>query len=122
MTLSPTFNIYSASRDVMRARSFDWHERYTLPSLMDFYAPSATNHGSYYKDWTSEDEVAWRGFYAKWFDLVKDFHDRGGRVTAGSDPGASPQAPTLGISTRPGASPISASSRCCAKRVFPRSP
>ena len=87
VTLSPTFNIYSASRDVMRARSFDWHERYTLPSLMDFYAPSATNHGSYYKDWTSEDEVAWRGFYAKWFDLVKDFHDRGGRVTAGSDPG-----------------------------------
>ena len=87
VTLSPTFNIYAASRDVMRARGFDWHARYTLPSLMDFYAPSATNHGSYYKDWTSEDEVAWRNFYAKWFALTKDFHDRGGRVTAGSDPG-----------------------------------
>lgn len=86
-TLSPTFNIYSASRDVMRARGFDWHAKYTLPSLMDFYAPSATNHGSYYKDWTSEDEVAWRNFYAKWFVLTKDFHRRGGRVTAGSDPG-----------------------------------
>ena len=87
MTLSPTFNIYAASRDVMRARGFDWHAKYTLPSLGDFYAPSATNHGSYYKDWTSEDEVAWRNFYAKWFELTKDFHDRGGRVTAGSDPG-----------------------------------
>ncbi|MEX0342138.1 MAG: amidohydrolase family protein [Erythrobacter sp.] len=87
VTLSPTFNIYSASRDVMAARTRDWHAQYTIPSLMDFYAPSATNHGSYYKDWSTEDEVAWRNFYAKWFKLTKDFHDRGGRVTAGSDPG-----------------------------------
>ena len=87
VTLSPTFNIYSASRDVMAAKTRDWHAKYSLPSLMEFYAPSATNHGSYYKDWTSEDETAWRNFYAKWFKLTKDFHDRGGRVTAGSDPG-----------------------------------
>lgn len=87
VTLSPTFNIYAASRDVMKARNLEWHERYTLPSLMQFYAPSLTNHGSYYHDWTSEDEVAWRGFYRKWFDLTREFKDRGGRVTAGSDPG-----------------------------------
>ena len=31
--MSPTFNIYSAGRDVMRARTADWHARYTLPSL-----------------------------------------------------------------------------------------
>ncbi len=87
VTLNPTFNIYSASRDVMAAKNRDWHAKYSLPSLMEFYAPSATNHGSYYKDWTSEDETAWRNFYAKWLRLTKDFHDRGGRVTAGSDPG-----------------------------------
>lgn len=87
VTLNPTLNIYSASRDVMKARNFEWHEKYTLPSLMDFYAPSLTNHGSYYHDWTSEDEVAWRRFYRKWFDLTLDFHRKGGRVTAGSDPG-----------------------------------
>ena len=87
VTLSPTFNIYSASRDVMRARNFEWHEDYTLPALMDFYSPSLTNHGSYYHDWSSEDEVAWRNFYRKWFDLTRDFKNRGGRVTAGSDPG-----------------------------------
>ncbi|QZD95819.1 amidohydrolase family protein [Qipengyuania gelatinilytica] len=87
VTLSPTFNIYSASRDVMAAKNRDWHARYTLPSLMDFYAPSATNHGSYYKDWSTEDEVAWRKFYRYWFDLTKEFHRRGGRVTVGSDPG-----------------------------------
>nr|WP_234029688.1 amidohydrolase family protein [Erythrobacter sp. THAF29] len=87
VTLSPTFNIYSASRDVMKARNLEWHDRYTLPSLMSFYAPSLTNHGSYYHDWTSEDEVAWRVFYRKWFDLTREFKNRGGRVTAGSDPG-----------------------------------
>ncbi|MFZ9395415.1 MAG: amidohydrolase family protein [Erythrobacter sp.] len=87
VTLSPTFNIYSASRDVMRARNLEWHEKYTLPQLMQFYAPSLTNHGSYYHDWTSEDETAWRNFYRKWFDLTREFKNRGGRVTAGSDPG-----------------------------------
>ena len=87
VTLNPTFNIYSASRDVMRARNLEWHEQYTLPQLMEFYSPSLTNHGSYYHDWSSEDEVAWRNFYRKWFDLTREFHRRGGRVTAGSDPG-----------------------------------
>lgn len=87
VTLSPTFNIYSASRDVMRARTLEWHDTYTLPSLMGFYEPSLTNHGSYYHDWTSEDEAAWKRFYAKWFALTRDFKNKGGRVTAGSDPG-----------------------------------
>ena len=39
-TLDPTMTIYSAGRDVMRARNADWHEKYTLPSLWDFYQPS----------------------------------------------------------------------------------
>ena len=87
VTLSPTFNIYSASRDVMRARTLEWHEKYTLPSLMNFYEPSLTNHGSYYHDWSTEDEVAWRHFYAPWMRLTNEFKNEGGRVTAGSDPG-----------------------------------
>lgn len=87
VTLSPTLNIYSASRDVMRARNLEWHEKYTLPSLMNFYEPSLTNHGSYYHDWTTEDEVAWRNFYAPWMRLTREFASKGGRVTAGSDPG-----------------------------------
>ena len=87
VTLSPTFNIYVASRDVARARTFEWHERYTLPSLWDFFQPSLTNHGSYYHDWTTEDEVAWRNFYRPWMALTNAYKDRGGRVTVGSDPG-----------------------------------
>ncbi|MGZ8312580.1 MAG: amidohydrolase family protein [Allosphingosinicella sp.] len=66
VVFSPTFNIYSAGRDVMRARSADWHARYTLPSLQRFFDPSRTHHGSYFWDWTTEDEIAWRRFYVPW--------------------------------------------------------
>ena len=51
--LDPTMTAYLASRDVMRARTAEWHERYTLPSLWEFYEPSRENHGSYYYDWTT---------------------------------------------------------------------
>jgi imidazolonepropionase-like amidohydrolase len=86
-TFDPTMSIYVAGRDVMRARNADWHEQYTLPSLMDFYAPSRENHGSYWFDWTTEDEVAWRNFYQVWFKLLNDYKKMGGRVTTGSDAG-----------------------------------
>ena len=79
--------IYSAGRDLMRMRNADWHDSYTLPSLMDFYAPSRTNHGSYWYDWTLDDEIAWRNFYQVWFKLVNDYKKMGGRVTISSDSG-----------------------------------
>jgi imidazolonepropionase-like amidohydrolase len=83
----PTLTIYSAGRDVMKFRNADWHDRYTLPSLMDFYTPSRSSHGSYWFDWTTEDEIAWRNFYQVWFKLVNDYKKMGGRVTTGSDSG-----------------------------------
>jgi hypothetical protein len=85
--MSPTFNIYSAGRDVMRARTAEWHQRYTLPSLQRFFQPSRTNHGSYFWDWTTADEIAWRRFYGPWMRLVNDYKNMGGLVTVGSDPG-----------------------------------
>jgi imidazolonepropionase-like amidohydrolase len=83
----PTFTIYSAGRDVMRFREAEWHDKYTLPSLMEFYTPSRTNHGAYWYNWTTWDEVAWRNFYQVWFKLVNDYKRMGGRVTTGSDSG-----------------------------------
>ncbi|WP_118857818.1 amidohydrolase family protein [Sphingomonas mesophila] len=87
VVFNPTLNIYSASRDVMRARNADWHEKYTLPSLMDFFQPSRVNHGSYWYDWTTAKEVAWRRFYGPYMRLMNDYKNLGGRVTLGSDPG-----------------------------------
>ncbi len=86
-TFDPTMTIYSAGRDVMRFRAAEWHDKYTLPSLLDFYAPSRTNHGSYWYDWTTADEIAWRNLYQVWFKLLNDYKNMGGRVTTGSDSG-----------------------------------
>ena len=96
----------------MRFRDAEWHDKYTLPSLMDFYAPSRSNHGAYWYDWTTEDEVAWRNFYQVWFRLMNDYKKMGGRVTTG---------PTPASSIRPTASATSTSSRCCRKRASIRS-
>ena len=87
VTLDPTMTIYAASRDVMRARNADWHATYTLPTLMEFFQPSRDAHGSYWFDWTTADEVAWRNFYRVWMSFVNDYKNRGGRVTTGSDAG-----------------------------------
>jgi hypothetical protein len=85
--LDPTMTAYLASRDVMRARNADWHQHYTLPSLWDFYTASRENHGSYFFDWTLEDELAWKNFYRVWMRFLNDYKNAGGRVTVSTDAG-----------------------------------
>jgi imidazolonepropionase-like amidohydrolase len=85
--INPTMTIYSAGRDVMRARNADWHREYTLPSQWDFYQPSRAAHGSYWFYWTTYDEVAWRNFYNVWMQFLNEYKNRGGKVTLGSDSG-----------------------------------
>lgn len=86
-TLDPTFNIYEASRDLMRARRAEWHEDYTLPGLWEFYQPSKKSHGSYWHFWGTEQEVAWKENYRLWMQFVNEYKNKGGRVTTGSDSG-----------------------------------
>jgi len=85
--LDPTFTIYEASRDVMAQRTAEWHDGYTLPSLWNFYQPSREAHGSYWFDWTTADEVAWKDNYRRWMTFVNEYKNRGGRVCTGSDAG-----------------------------------
>jgi imidazolonepropionase-like amidohydrolase len=85
--LDPTLTIYEASRDLMRAMRAEWHDRYTLPSLWQFYQPSRAAHGSYWFDWTTQDEIEWRNNYRIWMQFLSDYKNRGGRVTTGSDSG-----------------------------------
>ena len=86
-TIDPTFNIYEANRDLMRARRAEWHDEYTLPSLWDFYAPSRKSHGAYWYDWTTENEIDWKNNYRLWMAFVNEYKNRGGRVTVGTDSG-----------------------------------
>ncbi|HSJ25604.1 MAG TPA: hypothetical protein VK929_13095 [Longimicrobiales bacterium] len=85
--LSPTLTIYEANRDVMRARQAEWHDRYTLPSLWQFFQPSRTAHGSYWFDWTTADEIEWRENFRLWMQFLNEYKNRGGRVCTGSDSG-----------------------------------
>lgn len=87
LTMSPTFGIYEATRDQMRVREEEWHELYTLPSLQEFYEPSAESHGSFFFDWTTADEIAWKENYRIWMSFINEYKNKGGRVTAGSDSG-----------------------------------
>lgn len=86
-TIDPTFNIYEANRDLMRARTAEWHQDYTLPSLWRFFQPSRISHGSHWHDWGTEQETNWRENYRLWMLFVNEYKNRGGRVTTGSDSG-----------------------------------
>jgi imidazolonepropionase-like amidohydrolase len=86
-TLDPTFNIYEANRDLMRARRAEWHDDYTLPSLWRYYGPSRISHGSYWLNWGTEQEIQWKENYRIWMRFVNEYKNRGGRVTTGSDSG-----------------------------------
>ena len=86
-TIDPTMTIYEASRDLMRERQAIWHEEYTLPTLWQFFEPSRYAHGSYWFDWTTQDEINWKRNFARWMAFLNDFKNHGGRVTTGSDSG-----------------------------------
>lgn len=86
-TLVPTLTIYEASRDLMREMNADWHADYTHPNLWDFFQPDFDAHGSYWFDWTTADEIAWKDNFRRWMDFLDDFKNHGGRVTLGSDSG-----------------------------------
>jgi len=86
-TLDPTLTIYEASRDLMREMNADWQLDYAHPNLWSFFQPSRRAHGSYWFDWTTADEIAWKENYRLWMMFLDDYKNHGGRVTLGSDSG-----------------------------------
>lgn len=86
-TINPTLTIYQASRDLMRERNAVWHDDYTLPTLWQFFTPSRYAHGSYWFDWTTQNEIDWKQNYNIWMSFLNDYKNNGGRVTTGSDSG-----------------------------------
>jgi cytosine/adenosine deaminase-related metal-dependent hydrolase len=84
----PTFVVYEANLDLARAKSLPWQERFTHPKLMDFWSPNPSHHASYHAHWTTADEIAWKENFSIWMHYVKEFFDRGGTLTVGSDAGS----------------------------------
>ncbi|MBI5086382.1 MAG: amidohydrolase family protein, partial [Acidobacteria bacterium] len=52
-----------------------------------FFRPNLDNHGSFYTDWTTEDEIYWKENYRIWMKALKDFAGKGGVVGTGEDAG-----------------------------------
>ncbi|MCZ6918620.1 MAG: amidohydrolase family protein [Gemmatimonadetes bacterium] len=84
-TMLPTRVVYEANRDIIRAQSLPWHEKYTHQALINWNLPNPAFHGSYHYDWTSDDEYYWYTAFDLWGDLIYEFNKRGGRVAYGTD-------------------------------------
>jgi cytosine/adenosine deaminase-related metal-dependent hydrolase len=85
VTMLPTRVVYEANRDILRAQSLPWHEKYTHQSLIEWNLPNPAFHGSFHYDWSSEDEQYWYDAFDLWGDLIFEFNRRGGRVAYGTD-------------------------------------
>jgi hypothetical protein len=83
----PTLSIYEAARDLEKAENQPQFRDYLHPSLAAFFRPNLTNHGSFYVNWTTADEVYWKENYRLWMQAVHDFATLGGTVTTGEDAG-----------------------------------
>ncbi len=86
-TFVPTFNIYDANRDLMRARRADWHGDYTVKTIWKYFQPQRGGHGAYWYRWSTTNEVEWKQNYQLWMQFVNEYKNLGGRVCAGSDSG-----------------------------------
>ncbi len=85
VTMLPTRVVYEANRDIMRAISLPWHEKFTHQALIQWNLPNPAYHGSYHYDWTSDDEAYWTTAFRLWGDLIYAFNRKGGRVAYGTD-------------------------------------
>ena len=83
----PTFVIYEANRDLLRAENQPWFKDFLHPALAEYFIPDPSNHGSYHWNWTTTDEVFWRENYKIWMNAVRDFAAMGGIVGTGEDAG-----------------------------------
>lgn len=84
VTMLPTRVVYEASRDVLRAQSQPWHDKFTHQYLIDNSVPGAS-HAAFHWDWTSDDEAAWSRAFALWGDMIFEFNKRGGHIVYGTD-------------------------------------
>lgn len=85
VTMLPTRVVYEANRDLIRATSLPWTEKYTHQALWNWNMPNPAFHGAYHYDWTSDDEYNWTAAYRLWGDLIFEFNRRGGTVAFGTD-------------------------------------
>jgi cytosine/adenosine deaminase-related metal-dependent hydrolase len=83
----PTFVIYEANRDLLRAMNQPWFKDYLHPAIEEYFKPNPSYHGSFQWNWSTTDEVFWRENYRIWMKAVRRFANVGGDVGVGEDAG-----------------------------------
>lgn len=81
----PTMSIYEDNRDLAKYLTAPYRE--TLVHPADMVEPDSSSHGAFHREWKTSDEINWKRNFMVWMKWVKEFHDRGGLLTAGSDNG-----------------------------------
>lgn len=81
----PTMVVYEDNRDVWRALTLPWTNTLYHPSVTHGMWPDSATHGAFKTEWKTSDEIMWRDNYRIWMQWVKEFHERGGLLTVGSD-------------------------------------
>lgn len=82
----PTMVVYEDNRDLFRAVTLPWRETLVHPAVLAA-GPDSTVHGAFHREWKTSDEIAWKQNFQIWMKWVREFHRRGGILTAGSDDG-----------------------------------
>jgi hypothetical protein len=83
---NPTMTVYEDNRDWWRRAGLPVKETLMHPSQIAA-GPDSSVHGSFKREWTTQDEINWKRNFAIWMKWVKTYHERGGLLTAGSDEG-----------------------------------
>lgn len=82
---NPTLVVYEFMRDLSRVHTLPWQVAFYHPSVIDAMWPDPSTHGAFYHEWKTSDEVRWKNNYRIWMDWVREFHERGGLLTVGTD-------------------------------------
>jgi imidazolonepropionase-like amidohydrolase len=83
---NPTISVYEDNRDLAKYLTAPYRETLVHPGTLA--TPDSSVHGAYHREWKTSDEINWKRNIAIWMKWVKEFHHRGGILTAGSDNGA----------------------------------
>jgi imidazolonepropionase-like amidohydrolase len=83
---NPTMTVYEDNRDWWRRAGLPVKETLMHPSQIAA-GPDSSVHGSFKREWKTQDEINWKKNFGIWMKWVKTFHERGGLLTAGSDEG-----------------------------------
>ena len=63
---NPTLVVYEDNRDLARVRALPWRDTLFHLSVLKSMWPDPGRHGSYHQEWTTSDEVRWKGNYRIW--------------------------------------------------------